>query len=137
MSNISLSGSCLCGSVRYTATGQTKKFYHCYCSRCRKASGTGHASNLFLEGELTWESGEDLVTTYKLPQAERFSNTFCGTCGARMPRFVEELKLVFIPAGSLDDEPDIAPGARIFQGSRAKWSCDSREIAEFDQYPGS
>ena len=130
-----LHGSCLCGTVRYTATGQAKAFYHCHCSRCRKASGTGHASNLFLQGSLTWESGEELIERYKIPEAERFSNTFCRTCGSRLPRFMEKMGVVFIPAGSLDDEPGIGPQSRIFTGSRAAWSCDDAVLPEFSEYP--
>jgi len=135
MTSKKLSGSCLCGAVRYTATGEAQRFYHCHCSRCRKASGTGHASNLFVKGALSWKSGEDLIRTFKVPDAERFTNTFCKTCGGRVPRFIEEYGVVFIPAGSLDDEPDLGPQARIFKGSRATWSCDSGQLPEFDAYP--
>jgi len=131
----SLSGSCLCGQVRYTATGEQSRFYHCHCKRCRKASGTGHASNLFMMGTLDWESGEDLIKSYKLPEAERFTNTFCSKCGGRVPRFIEKLGMVFIPAGSLDEEPSIKPQAHIFKGSGAAWSCDVQEIPVFDEYP--
>ncbi len=53
MKTSSLTGSCLCGEVRYTATGEESRFYHCHCKRCRKASGTGHASNLFPDGYTT------------------------------------------------------------------------------------
>ena len=135
MSTSSLSGSCLCGAVRYTATGEAQRFYHCHCKRCRKASGTGHASNLFLAGRLDWGSGEDQLISYKLPEAERFTNTFCRICGSRMPRFIEKLDMVFIPAGSLDEEPDLAPQARIFTGSRADWSCEGTEVPVFTEYP--
>ena len=135
MSTSSLSGSCLCGAVRYTATGEAQRFYHCHCKRCRKASGTGHASNLFLAGRLDWGSGEDQLISYKLPEAERFTNTFCRICGSRMPRFIEKLDMVFIPAGSLDEEPDLAPQARIFTGSRADWSCEGTEVPGFNEYP--
>lgn len=135
MSYKSLPGSCLCGAVRYTASGQSLRFFHCHCSRCRKASGTGHASNLFIQGTLVWESGEDLVRNYKMPEAERFTNTFCLTCGSRLPRFIEKLGMVFIPAGSLDVEPDIVPQARIFTGSRSAWSCNETELPEFSEYP--
>lgn len=135
MSEDTISGSCLCGAVRYTATGEAKRFYHCHCSRCRKASGTGHASNLFLQGTLQWQSGEELVKYFKLPEAERFSNSFCSICGGRVPRFVEAMGMVFIPAGSLDQEPAIKPQARIFVGSRAGWSCDEGPLTEFDNYP--
>ena len=131
-----LSGSCLCGAVRYTVSGEAQRFYHCHCSRCRKASGTGHASNLFVQGSLTWNSGEELVRTFKLPEAARFANSFCEVCGSRMPRFIEKLGMVFIPAGSLEDEPDMRPQARIFLDSRAKWSCDESALPWFEQYPG-
>ncbi|MCJ7814993.1 MAG: GFA family protein [Xanthomonadales bacterium] len=136
MATKTLSGSCLCGAVRYTTTGEAQRFYHCHCSRCRKASGTGHASNLFLKGTLTWESGEERVKCFKVPDAERFTNTFCETCGGRVPRFIEQYGVVFIPAGSLDDEPDLDPQARIFMGSRTAWSCGESHLPEFDEYPG-
>jgi len=135
MSTSSLSGSCLCGAVRYVASGEEQRFYHCHCGRCRKASGTGHASNLFVQGSLRWSAGEDLLRSYKLPEAERFTNTFCGICGSRMPRFIEKLGMVFIPAGSLDDEPEMHPQARIFMASRASWSCDDSELPGFEEYP--
>ena len=136
MSTLSLSGSCLCGVVRYVATGQTQRFWHCHCKRCRKASGTGHASNIFLEGSLAWESGEDATRNFKPPDAKRFTNTFCQTCGSRLPRYNEELGMVFIPAGSLDDEPDISPQGHIFISSRAAWSCGGAVLPEFEEYPG-
>lgn len=134
MSNITLSGSCLCGAVAYTANGEEKRFYHCHCSRCRKASGTGHCSNLFLAGTLDWTRGEDLLTSYSPPGASRFRNRFCRVCGSRMPRYDAENATVFIPAGSLDDEPSLQPQARIFCGSRAAWSCHDEVVPEFDEY---
>lgn len=136
MSTTTLSGSCLCGAVTYTVSGEEQRFYHCHCQRCRKATGTGHSSNLFVRGSLALDSGEEQVRTYRLPTAQRFSNTFCSQCGGRVPRFVEEFGIVFVPAGSLDDEPALRPQARIYCGSRAPWSCDVTELDEFDEYPG-
>jgi len=136
MSITTLTGSCLCGACRYTVTGEAQRFYHCHSSRCRKASGTGHASNLFVQGTLEWQSGEDRVKTFKLPEAERFSNTFCTECGGRVPRAIPQAGMVFIPAGSLDTEPDLRPQARIFIGSRSAWSCDETALTAFDAYPG-
>jgi len=135
MKTSTLSGSCLCGEVRFTATGEESRFYHCHCKRCRKATGTGHTSNLFLKGTLRWEGGEELVRSYKPPEAERFTNTFCSRCGGRVPRFIEAAGLVFIPAGCLDNEPEMRPQARIFTGSRAAWSCDAADIPAFSEYP--
>jgi hypothetical protein len=129
-----LTGSCLCRGVRYTVTGELQRFVHCHCSRCRKSTGTGHATNLFVKGTLKWESGEDLIRHFKVPDAERFTNAFCSTCGARVPRFSPQLQAVNIPAGSLDDVPDMKPTARIFQGSRAPWSCDETVLVSYAEY---
>jgi hypothetical protein len=136
MTDVTLQGSCLCGAVKYEVTGKATRFYHCHCSRCRKATGTGHASNLFLQpGTLIWLGGQELITSFKVPQAIRFANTFCKTCGGRLPRQAAGSDLVMIPAGSLDDEAPIRPQAVIFAGSRAGWSCDSGEIQAYPQYP--
>ncbi|MFT5140452.1 MAG: hypothetical protein ACI9H8_002143 [Lysobacterales bacterium] len=134
MSNNTLTGSCLCGAVKYSVTGEEKRFYHCHCSRCRKVTGTGHASNLFVEGQLTWLAGEELLSSYMPPGAQRFKNSFCKVCGSRMPRFDEASGTVFIPAGSLDDEPSMQPQASIFCGSRTGWSCTDNEIPGFEEY---
>ena len=136
MTQSTLKGSCLCGAVTYEASGEPKRFYHCHCKRCRKATGTGHASNLFLQpGTLKWLSGEEQVREFKVPEAKRFANNFCTTCGSRVPRESAAMGLVFIPAGSLDDESPIGPQARIFAGSRAQWSCSDGELPTHEEYP--
>ena len=136
MTQTTLKGSCLCGAVKYEASGEAKRFLHCHCSRCRKATGTGHASNLFLQpGTLKWLSGEEQVRSFKVPEAKRFTNTFCATCGSRLPRQATGTDIVLIPAGSLDEEPPIAPQARIFHGSRAAWSGGGDDLPVFEEYP--
>ena len=134
-----LTGRCLCGAVQYTITGAAKRFYHCHCQRCRRATGTGHAANIAVKAstdeKITWISGEQLIKRYKVPEAERFTNCFCTQCGGRLPRYDVGMDVVFIPAGSLDNEPDIQPQARIFWDSRAAWSCDGKELPVFAEYP--
>ena len=129
-------GSCLCGSVQYEISGEPKKFYHCHCRRCRKASGTGHASNLLIKpGAIKWIRGEELIKSYKVPEAKRFTNCFCSVCGGRVPRYVKETDSIVIPAGSLDSDPTIRPQARIFWGSRASWSCGGDGLPVHSEYP--
>ncbi len=136
MSQVTVNGSCLCGSVKYEVTGEAKRFYHCHCQRCRKATGTGHASNLLIapQTSVTWLQGEKLLVRYKVPEAERFYNCFCQKCGAPMPRVVPELDAVLIAAGSLDSPPPFAPQGRIFWGSRADWSCEDA-LPTYAEYP--
>ncbi|GMR07764.1 MAG: GFA family protein [Gammaproteobacteria bacterium] len=137
MTEVNISGSCLCGAVQYAIHGEALRFYHCHCRRCRKTTGTGHASNMLVQPEscLIWNQGEDMLVHYKVPEAERFYNLFCKQCGSPMPRQVPELQGVIIPAGTLDDEPPIQPSARIFWGSRADWSCDAGGLPVHTEYP--
>jgi len=136
MTQTTLKGSCLCGAVRYTVTGEAKRFFHCHCSRCRKATGTGHASNLFVQpGVLNMLSGEEQIRSFKVPEAKRFANRFCATCGSRLPRQVNEIDAIVIPCGSLDDDTPIKPQARIFYGSRTSWSCAGDGISVFAEGP--
>lgn len=138
MTSTSLRGSCLCAAVRYEAAGEPQRFFHCHCSRCRKATGTGHASNLFIQpGTLRWLSGEENVRSFKLPEAQRFTNSFCQVCGSRLPRQMAGSDAVVIPAGSLDDVPPIQPQARIFGGSRAPWSCAGNDMPFHAECPPS
>jgi len=137
MTHIELGGSCLCGALRYELRGEVQRFYHCHCSRCRKTTGTGHASNLLVTPatSLHWVSGGDLLATYRVPEAQRFRNCFCPQCGSPLPRVIPELDAVLVPAGTLDGEPPVAPQARIFWDSRAQWSCADEGLPRYPEYP--
>ena len=131
----SYQGSCLCGQVSYRITGDALGFYHCHCRRCRKMTGTGHASNLRIDTDtIDWLTGADLVRSYRLPEASRFRNDFCSACGSPLPKYFSEVNFVIIPAGTLDSEPELQPQARIFCGSRSNWSCRD-SLPAFDAYP--
>jgi len=136
MSQIKLGGGCLCGAVQYEASGEIIRFAHCHCSRCRKASGTGHATNLILRpASVSWLKGEDRVRRYRLPEAERFATCFCAECGSPLPRVVPEMAMAVVPAGSLDDSPGLMPEAHIFWDSRVHWACPDGGLPVFAEYP--
>ena len=129
------SGSCLCGKVQYLIEGAPIGFYHCHCSRCRKLSRTGHATNIRIDtNKIIWKSGKALIKSYKVPEAERFRNDFCESCGSPLPRYFNEAGFVVVTAGTLDHELDIKPDARIFHASRAEWSCCDDVLPKFDRY---
>jgi hypothetical protein len=129
-------GSCLCGQISYEMTGNSKRFYHCHCQRCRKATGTGHASNIMVKvDDFKWLAGEELLKTFNVPEAERFYTNFCSNCGSPMPRVVPELGVTIIAAGSLDAEPSIKPSSRIFWDSRSEWSCSGDGLTTYSEYP--
>ncbi|MCH7866225.1 MAG: GFA family protein [Myxococcales bacterium] len=115
-------GSCLCGAIRYELTQEPVWAHNCHCQRCRKIRGSAFASNLFVPLEsFRYTQGEELLRSYKLPEAERFTHVFCDECGSSLPFRNEARGLAVIPMGSLDDDPGHTPQAHIFVGSKATW----------------
>lgn len=130
-----LRGSCLCGAVRYEIRGPFLRFAHCYCSRCRKATGAAHATNLYASPErFAWTEGRESVVRFDLPTARSFATTFCRDCGSPLPHHTRSGREIVVPAGSLDDTPGPRPQARIFFGSRTDWSDCTEEVRHFEEY---
>ncbi len=131
-----LTGSCLCGKVKYQLTGNTGIFQYCHCSRCRKFTGSAHASNLFVMPEdFHWQQGEEHVGRFEPEDTKHFATCFCKHCGSSLPWKNKSGKVVIVPAGTLDDDPDIRPIQNIYWSSKANWYIPTSELAKHDELP--
>ncbi|MBU72026.1 GFA family protein [Spongiibacter sp.] len=129
-------GSCLCGDVRYVIDGEFESFYLCHCSRCRKGTGSAHASNLFsTSASLAWQSGEQHVASFTLPGSHH-SRSFCKQCGSALPGLHMGRKLLMVPAGSLDSAVSLRPNAHLCVSSRADWDHELEHVDQLDGLPG-
>ena len=136
MSKQKTSGSCLCGKVTYEYTGEPRVFQYCHCSRCRKITGTAHASNIIVDPEqFQWLSGEDAIGRYELPEAKHFAVSFCKTCGSNLPWRTQSGKAVIIPAGTLDEDPKARPIHNIYIADKAPWYVDPSSLTMYDALP--
>ena len=135
MSTNVVSGSCLCGKIRFEVTPPFAGFRYCHCSRCRKASASAHAANAFVpETQFRWSAGGEHVKRFDLPGAERFAVWFCPDCGTRLPHKIKTTDNMLIPAGVLDVDPGIRPTNSIFWGSKAPWYLSPSELPKIDGY---
>lgn len=131
-----IKGSCLCGTVSFNVWGPYKGFFLCHCSRCKKASGSAHVSNIFTQPEnVEFLTGEDQIKRYDHMSAETFSKCFCTNCGSVVPYKNRPGTALIIPAGSLDETPEIEPAANIFWPDRASWYDAGINAEHFDEYP--
>ncbi|KIW31068.1 uncharacterized protein PV07_02751 [Cladophialophora immunda] len=107
-----LTGSCLCGSWRYTVPKQPIKSIICHCNACKKWTGGSFMPNVLFPS-----SGFDLkpdeavspppqMTTYadKGSDSGRTVNRhFCATCGS--PLYCSSSlspEMISVPSGSID-----------------------------------
>lgn len=135
MNHEAIGGSCLCGAVKFALRPPFPAFRYCHCSRCRKASGSAHAANLFVpRAQFAWLQGESVIKRFDLPGAQRFSVWFCTECGCRVPHEVRTRTDVLVPAGLLDADPGSRPQNSIFWDSKAPWYVEPRQLPLFSEY---
>jgi hypothetical protein len=128
-------GSCLCGAVEFAVKPPFSAFRYCHCSRCRKASGSAHAANLFVpRAQFQWLKGESSVKRFELPNAQRFAVWFCADCGTRVPHAIRSREDMLVPAGVLDGDPQARPQSSIFWASKADWYVEPGEMPQFKEY---
>ena len=132
----SIKGSCLCGAVSYQFHGPEYVFQYCHCSRCRKFTGSAYASNIIISPEqFEWLTGADQIGRYEHPEAKHFATCFCRQGGSSLPWAAQSGGAMIIPAGTLDEDPEIRPSQNIFWESRAAWREAVEALPHFDELP--
>jgi len=116
---MSLTGGCLCGSVRYVASGTPYNVSHCHCSTCRRASGAAFVSWFSLRtGELSWAQG----APKRYRSSQKAQRTFCPDCGTALTyqRF-DRPQEIDITVCSLDHPERLSPEDHVWTSSRLPW----------------
>ena len=119
--NEPLTGSCLCGGVRFEITRPFRRASHCHCSRCRKHSGTfGLTQGRVSRDGFRLLAGEELIRVYR--PSGGMAKAFCSVCGSSLfggtwPEGPE----VSIRLGALDADPGIRPQYHSHTASAAPW----------------
>ena len=129
----SFKGSCLCGAVSYQFHGPEYVFQYCHCSRCRKFTGSAHATNIIIApDQFEWLTGADQVGRFELPEAKHYATCFCLQCGSSLPWEAQSGGAVVIPAGTLDEDPEIRPSQNIFWKDRVAWREAVESLPHYD-----
>jgi hypothetical protein len=78
-----LTGTCLCGGVRFAVTVPFIRVSACHCESCKKISGGGGtASGIARSSDIRILAGEELLTTFQPDEGS--AKTFCSVCGTNL-----------------------------------------------------
>ncbi|HEY7763716.1 MAG TPA: GFA family protein [Aestuariivirgaceae bacterium] len=102
MSNKTYSGTCFCGDVAITLTGEPVAMGYCHCSSCRHWSASPvNAFSLWRPDVLKIVKGEDKIGRFQ--RSELTVRRWCKTCGGHL--FAEHplWNLVDVYAGTIPD----------------------------------
>jgi len=121
--DITRSGSCLCGGVQFRVTGEPLRVGLCHCKDCRKTSGSVFHAYAIWPLKAIETTG--ITSTYG-------NRSFCPTCGSRVP-FISEAEAE-VTLGSLDIAPTegLEPGYELWIGRREHWLPALPEARQFE-----
>ena len=116
-----VTGSCLCGAVRFAVRLPSRFCAHCHCPNCRRAHGAAFVTWAgFKEEQVRLLSGEEALRRYLTDTGA--TRSFCSRCGSPLfyegPRWPGE---VHVALASLEGQIDRAPSAHVYVDDRAEW----------------
>jgi hypothetical protein len=125
-----LTGSCLCGAVRFEVTEPFVRVSQCHCTNCKKISGgTGTVSGRVRPAAIRVLAGADHLRSFE--PAEGSSKTFCSTCGSNLfGGGWPEAEIVSVRLSALDEPFERRPEVHIYVRSVAAWETLPDDGAE-------
>ena len=122
-----VTGSCLCGAVRFSVRAIGIDIYKCHCSKCRKNFGGASSAAAFVgEADFRWIQGEDNLTKFEL--TPKYSKQFCVTCGSIAPARIPGRSIYWVPAGLFDDASGLQLARHVYVDSKAEWEVLDDEL---------
>ena len=113
MSN-EIKGSCFCGAVEITVTGQPAGMGFCHCTSCRSwSAGPVNAFTLWQPSAVKVTKGESNIGTYN--KTERSFRKWCKTCGGHLMTDHPTMGLVDVYAATIP-ELKFQPGLHVHYG---------------------
>ena len=131
-----VTGGCLCRAIRFEGDAEPQFQVTCYCTDCRRTSGTGHAAMMgFTDDAIrvtpgarefaSWaDSGNDII------------RAFCPTCGSGIClRTAGTPHMIFLRASALDDPSLFAPQLAVWAALAPSWDPVPAHLPAFAEAP--
>ncbi|WP_205910392.1 GFA family protein [Rhizobium sp. FKL33] len=116
-----LEGGCLCGHIRFRATGEPGFPHSCSCSMCRKHTGALTAAWVeYPKDHVEWTGPGGAPKSYRSSPGS--SRAFCGECGSSIGA-IDDAPVIALLTGAFD-KPHLAPlipQSHSYVGGRPKW----------------
>lgn len=114
-------GGCLCGNIRFRATGEPVNPHACSCANCRRHSGAPLLCWLeFPKESVEWTGDGGEPVLYR--SSDFSSRSFCPLCGSTLGA-IDDAPAVALVTGSFDDgdDPAFHPLSHSFEDGCPTW----------------
>ena len=129
-----VTGSCLCGALKYTCSSEPLFTAVCHCRACQKSTGTAFSvvvgvnkSDVTIDGS-TLKTYEDVGDS-----GQPIYRHFCSECGSTvMAELAARPELMCIKAGTLDNPEDVSPQVHVYWRDHQEWIRDLDTLPKRD-----
>ncbi len=114
-------GGCLCGDVRFEATGMPKKPHSCSCKMCQRHSGALTAAWVeFDTNAVRWVGKASTPALFR--SSDYSSRAFCAKCGSSIGA-IDDAPIVALLLGVFDspNRRELMPLFESFKTARPPW----------------
>ena len=134
-------GGCVCGAVRFTATGEPSRVTICHCTWCQRRTGTAFGTEVVFEHHQVEVIGSQ-VARYRHVSDESgrwIESQFCRQCGTNLGFTLEAAPGIrTLPAGAFDDptwiKADRYKTRHVYLRSKREWSDLSPSVEQYEQH---
>lgn len=117
---MTLSGGCLCGFIRFTAVNPSSS-HSCSCDICQKHTGCQTAVWLeFHSADVAWTGEGGMPTLFRSSTAS--SRAFCARCGTSVGA-IDDAQVTALLSGIFDhnERALFSPQSHSFQDMKPEW----------------
>lgn len=123
-------GSCLCGAVRFTATGSLRGVVYCHCSQCRKQTGHYYAATNVADDDLAIRGAENITWYEASSYAKR---GFCSVCGSALFWKRNEAEEISVMAGAFEQPTGLKGESHIFTVDKGDYYDITDGLPQFER----
>jgi len=133
-----LTGSCLCGAIRYSISVPVTELRACHCTHCQKASGAAGSVNAVIPSSaFTITHGTPKRYDAKAESGRTLHRYFCGDCGSSIySQRATTPETVVVRAGLFDNAGEMKITANIWTKSARPWAYIDPASKQFPGQPG-
>jgi hypothetical protein len=125
-----LEGGCLCGAVRFAATGAPENVAFCHCRRCQQATGGPFFARALYRQRQVTVSGE----TARFASSPELWRVTCPACGAPLFGMRQDGGSMGIALAAFDDQAALTPTHHFFVESKAPWVRIDDDLPQYPQW---
>ncbi|MGO9602332.1 MAG: GFA family protein [Candidatus Binataceae bacterium] len=113
-------GGCLCGAIRFIATGRPIGVYWCHCESCRKHTGAPASVFVAFKREAYTVTKGEITKFDSTPGQTR--RGFCARCGSTLTcETLPQLTETHFHVGAFDQAALLQPTKHYFSEERLPW----------------